>query len=79
MNICIPLSELGLNQPAKVLNFVSEEVPMKLLEMGLLPETQIMVKAKAPFNGPIIVEYGIDKSRLALRKEEAKGILIEAL
>ncbi len=79
MNKCIPLSELNLNRAAKILNFVSENIPIKLLEMGILPDTQVRIVAKAPFNGPYLIEYGKDCSRLSLRKEEAAGILIEEI
>lgn len=79
MKGCIALSELKNHQKAKILNFVSEDIPIKLLEMGILPDTTVSIKARAPFNGPIIIEYGTDKSRIALRKEEADCILIEVI
>ncbi len=79
MNKCIPLSDLNLNKKAKILNFVSENIPIKLLEMGMLPDTWVCIVAKAPFNGPYLIEYGKDCSRLSLRKEEAAGILIEQM
>ncbi len=79
MKKCIPLSELEKDKAAKILNFVSEDIPIKLLEMGILPETTITIISKAPFDGPLLVQYGNDFSRLSLRKKEAQGILIEEL
>ncbi len=79
MKKCIPLSELEINKTAKILNFVSEDIPIKLLEMGILPDTIVSIISKAPFNGPYLIQYGNDFSRLSLRKEEANGILIEEM
>ncbi len=77
MKKCIPLTDLPLRKRAKILNFEMESIPIKLLEMGLLPETQISIIAKAPFGGPYVVQYGNEFSRLSLRLEEASSILVE--
>ncbi len=47
--------------------------------MGLLPETYFKILYNAPFNGPLYIEFGVEKSRIALRKEEAAFILVEFL
>ena len=52
-------------------------MPSKILEMGLLPGTKFQLLYQAPFNGPLYVEYGDDKSRVALRPEEAAYVLVE--
>ncbi|EKB60832.1 FeoA family protein [Bergeyella zoohelcum] len=49
-------------------------VPSKIIEMGLLPDTQFKIMHQAPFGGPLYIEFGVEKSRIALRKEEAKWI-----
>jgi len=51
-------------------------IPIKIIEMGLLPETEFKILYQAPFGGPIYVEFGSEKSRIALRKEEAAFILV---
>lgn len=45
--------------------------------MGLLPETFFRILYQAPFNGPLYVEFGEEKSRIALRKEEGEFIIVE--
>lgn len=49
-------------------------MPSKIIEMGLLPNTQFKIMYQAPFGGPLYIEFGTEKSRIALRKEEAKWI-----
>ncbi|HEX7870247.1 MAG TPA: FeoA family protein, partial [Chryseobacterium sp.] len=51
----------------------------KIIEMGLLPETLFKILYQAPFNGPLYVEFGEEKSRIALRKEEGNFIIVEDL
>jgi ferrous iron transport protein A len=52
-------------------------MPTKIIEMGLLPETTFRVLYQAPFNGPLYIEYGSDKTRIALREAEARFIKVE--
>ena len=52
-------------------------MPTKILEMGLLPETIFQVLYQAPFGGPLYIEYGSEKTRVALREEEAEFINVE--
>lgn len=55
------------------------EMPNKIIEMGLLPETEFVILFRAPLGGPMCVEYGAEKTRVVLRTEEAKFILVERL
>ena len=57
--------------------FTTDDVPAKLYEMGIVPGTELEVKNKAPFGGPICISIVNNKSLLALRKTEAAQILIE--
>lgn len=52
-------------------------MPNKIIEMGLLPETQFRILYQAPFGGPLYIEFGREKSRIALREEEARFIIVE--
>ena len=54
-----------------------ETLPTKIVEMGLLPETVFEILYQAPFQGPLYIEFGVEKSRIALREEEAAFILVE--
>jgi len=53
------------------------KMPTKIIEMGLLPSTQFKILYQAPFNGPLYIEFGEEKSRIALREEEARFIIVD--
>jgi ferrous iron transport protein A len=53
-------------------------MPNKIIEMGLLPDTLFKILYQAPFNGPLYIEFGEEKSRIALRVEEAQFIIVES-
>ena len=52
-------------------------MPAKIIEMGLLPQTAFRILYQAPMNGPLYIEYGREKSRIALREEEARFIIVK--
>lgn len=54
-------------------------MPGKIIEMGLLPETYFQILYQAPFGGPLYIEFGEEKSRIALREEEAKFIFVQSI
>nr|WP_185116959.1 FeoA family protein [Halpernia humi] len=54
------------------------KMPTKIIEMGLLPETTFRILYQAPFKGPLYIEFGEEKSRIALREEEAQYIFVKA-
>ncbi|WP_417428276.1 FeoA family protein [Halpernia sp.] len=54
------------------------KMPTKIIEMGLLPETTFKILYQAPFKGPLYIEFGEEKSRIALREEEAQYIFVKA-
>lgn len=53
------------------------QMPTKIIEMGLLPETPFKILYQAPFGGPLYIEFGSDKTRIALREAEARFIKVE--
>lgn len=75
------LSTFPKVQPGKILGYENEDLqmPNKIIEMGLLPETVFRILYQAPFNGPLYIEFGDEKSRIALRQEEAEFIIVEHL
>ena len=52
-------------------------MPNKIIEMGLLPETSFVNIHQATFSGPLYIEKGEKKTRVALREEEARFIFVE--
>lgn len=73
------LSSFPKNKLGKILGYDNDhlKMPNKIIEMGLLPETIFRILYQAPFNGPLYVEFGEEKSRIALRKEEGEFIMVE--
>ncbi|MEC5395680.1 FeoA family protein [Bergeyella sp. RCAD1439] len=71
---CFPL-----NQKGRILDYDNEDLkmPNKIIEMGLLPDTVFKILYQAPFGGPLYIEYSTEKTRIALRQEEARFILVE--
>lgn len=81
VNISNKLSSFPKNTLGKILGYENEhlKMPNKIIEMGLLPETSFKILYQAPFRGPLYVEFGDEKSRIALREEEARFIIVETL
>lgn len=73
------IAELKLRKKAKIIGFSSEEIPVKMYEIGLLPGVEIEVKSKLPFAGPLTVQINGNQGLIALRNAEAKTILIEQI
>ena len=75
------LSGFPKNKLGKILAYDNDDLkmPNKIIEMGLLPETVFRILYQAPFNGPMYVEFGAEKSRIALREEEGNFIIVEEL
>lgn len=75
------LSGFPKDKMGKILGYDDDEMkmPSKIIEMGLLPDTAFRILYQAPFNGPMYVEFGEEKSRIALREEEGNFIIVEEL
>lgn len=71
---CFPVGQKGI-----IVNYDNDSLAMpgKIVEMGLLPDTDFKILYQAPFSGPLYVEYGTEKSRVALREEEARFIIVK--
>lgn len=68
------VAELKPGEKGIVKNFLDEYLSLKLLEMGVLPGTQVEMKFAAPLGDPICIRVtGYD---LSLRLEEAKTITL---
>lgn len=71
---CFPVKHDGV-----IVEYDNEELEMpgKIVEMGLIPGTAFRILYQAPFSGPLYIEYGNEKSRIALRQEEARFIVVK--
>lgn len=72
----LPLSELLPGQSGRVRSLACESsVRRRLLELGLLPGTQVEVVRRAPLGDPL--ELRLRGYRLSLRTAEAAAIAVE--
>ncbi|MDO4763250.1 MAG: FeoA family protein [Flavobacteriaceae bacterium] len=74
------LGELKMGEIATIIGISSEckgEIRQRLLDLGFIKGFKIMIQSISPLNDPIA--YNIHNTLIALRKEDAKNILIEKL
>ena len=69
------VAHLQKGEKAIILDVVTEEVPLKLLEMGCLPGNEVELLQLAPFADPMYVN--INGCHMAIRKETAIHISID--
>lgn len=73
MTVSLDSAPVGVK--AIVKNISDGNIGKKLMEMGIVPGTEIFVEGMAPLGDPIKVS--VRGYKLALRKNEAKKILAE--
>jgi ferrous iron transport protein A len=71
----IRLSELKPGQEGVIKEFNSNEIFLKLMEMGCVPGEKILMEQKAPLGDPISVS--VAGYHLSLRINEAEHIMVE--
>jgi len=69
------LSQLKINQTARIKDFLDKDLSVKLIEMGCLPGTEIKIRLIAPFGDPIAVN--VADYCLSIRKRDAQNVLLE--
>ncbi len=69
------LSELKPGQEGIIKEFNSDEISLKLMEMGCVPGERILLEQIAPLGDPISVN--VAGYHLSLRLNEAEHILVE--
>ena len=69
------LSELKLGQRAIIRSFGSQEIHLKLMEMGFVPGEKVTVDQVAPLKDPISVS--VAGYQLSLRLNEAEHVFVE--
>jgi ferrous iron transport protein A len=57
--------------------FNAEEVPSKFYSIGIIPGSMIEVYRIVPFRGPVCIIAGDGNDKLAIRRSEAKLIIVE--
>ena len=71
------IADLQKGEKAIIKDVSANNIPIKLLEMGCLPGNEVEIIQLAPLLGPIYIN--INGSRLAIRKETARLVIIEKL
>jgi ferrous iron transport protein A len=69
------LAHLKKGERAVITDISSIHIPLKLIEMGCLPGSEVQLVQVAPFADPMYLN--INGAHLAIRKETAIHILIE--
>lgn len=72
----LPLSQVGLNSPVAVRQVGGGRAfRRRLMELGLVPGTQVMITKVAPMGDPL--EIAVRGSRLSIRQQEASALLVD--
>ena len=71
------LSELSVGKKAIIKSFESDDLFLKLMEMGCIPGEIISIDQMAPFKDPISIL--VSGYKLSLRIDEAEQIIVEEI
>ncbi|MDA8850015.1 ferrous iron transport protein A [Flavobacteriaceae bacterium] len=73
----LTIADLKKGEKGVITDSSSEDIPLKLLEMGCLPGNEVHLLQLAPFSDPMYLN--VNDSFLAIRKETASLIVIEKI
>jgi len=73
----LTIADLKKGEKGVITDSSSEDIPLKLLEMGCLPGNEVHLLQLAPFSDPMYLN--VNDSFLAIRKETAALIVIEKI
>ena len=69
------LNDLKKGESGVIEDIITENIPLKLIEMGCLPGNQIELLQLAPFKDPLFLD--VNGSQVAIRKETAEHIQVK--
>ena len=73
----LTIADLKKGEKGTITDSSSEDIPLKLLEIGCLPGNSVHLLQLAPFADPMYLN--VNDSFLAIRKETAALIIIEKI
>jgi ferrous iron transport protein A len=73
----LTIADLKKGEKGVITDSSSEDIPLKLLEMGCLPGNEVRLLQLAPFADPMYLN--VNDSFLAIRKETASLIVIDKI
>ena len=71
------IADLKKGEKGIITDSSSENIPLKLLEMGCLPGNEVELLHLAPFNDPLYLI--VDGTHIAIRKDLACQIFIDSI
>lgn len=71
----VTLRDVAIGESATVVGFSDTAPSRRLLEMGFVPGTVVTALRSAPLGDP--VEYAVMGGRVAMRRTDARAILVE--
>ncbi|MCU0427098.1 MAG: ferrous iron transport protein A [Candidatus Kapabacteria bacterium] len=72
------MNDLPVGSTARIVNYTQQDsFTERLREFGLIPGTVIRMLRKAPFNGPVEIQYR--NSRIVLRPGEVAHLQLERI
>lgn len=71
------LSEIKIGKSAIIISFESNDIFLKLMEMGCIPGEIVKVEQVAPLGDPIAIS--VSGYNLSLRLDEAQNIFVEEI
>ena len=75
--MAIPLSCLNKLVSAKICQIESEDLLVKLVELGIMPGVELSIQNRAPFKGPLSIL--VNGTKVIIRNNEAEMILVETI
>ncbi len=71
------IAQLKIGEKGIICKLALDNIPLKLLEMGCLPGTEVELLQKAPLNDPLYIR--VNESYIAIRVETASQIAINKI
>lgn len=64
------LSDLKKGEKARIIGFTTDNIPAKLMELGLMPGAEVEYKCAAPFNGRFASNFAKTTVNLPLENQK---------
>jgi len=71
----LPLSQLPFHIAARIVRFDDEEIGLRLIEMGCIQGTEVVMLRKAPLGDPLA--FSCRGSIISIRASEAQHVMVE--
>ena len=71
------ISDLIIGDKAVITNFIVDNIPLKLIEMGCIERNSVELVQNAPLKDPLYLN--VNGTFLAIRKETASQISVEKI